>query len=116
MQQLQFSPRYKGGTPPKKKVISYHQKATEAAGYLFELFTDALDYTPVEVKDENGNISIDVKTNLGTKFSIDISFSKSEIRLHPKFSSGIIQTECKKIRHFIEDLECYLNVAHSWNS
>ncbi|MDQ8006481.1 MAG: hypothetical protein REI64_16890 [Pedobacter sp.] len=115
MQQLQLSPQFKGGVPPKKKSKSYQQKATEAIGYLFELFTDAVDYTPLEVKDEQGIISLEVKTSIGTTFLIDISFNRSELRLQPKFPSGIIQTECKKIRHFIEDLECYLNVAHTWN-
>lgn len=116
MQQLQLSPQFKGGTPPKKKSKSYQQKATEAAGYLIELFTDAVDYFPIEAKDENGVICLEVKTSVGTKFSIEISFDRSELRLQPKFPSGIIQTECKKIRHFIEDLECYLNVAQSWNT
>ncbi len=114
MQQLQLSPRSKGGHPLKKATKSYQQKATEAAGYLFELFNDAIDYKPGELEEQDGIISLHVKTNLGTAFNVDITFSRCELSLHAKFPSGILQTECKKIRHFVEDLECYLNVAHAW--
>lgn len=114
MQQLQLSPRSKGGIPPKKATKSYQQKATEAASYLFELFNDAIDYTPGELEEQQGVFSLKVRTNLGTSFHVDITFTRSELRLQAKFPSGILQTEFKKIRHFIEDLECYLNVAHPW--
>ncbi len=114
MQQLQLSPQSKGGTPSKKKVKSYHHKATEAAGYLFELLSDAVDYIPGELQEEQGILALKVSTNLGTKFTIEITFVRAELSLTPKVPSGILQTEYKKIRHFIEDLECYLNVAHTW--
>lgn len=113
MQQLQLSAKSQSGLI-KKKEKSYAQKAMEASGYLFELLDDAIDYKPLETVQDQKTLCLKVLTNLGTEFTIAISFSRSEIRLKPQFPSGILQTECQKIRHFMEDLECYMNVAHQW--
>jgi len=114
MQQLQLSRLSGGGTSAKDKSKSYHQKATAAANYLIDLFSDAVDYVPGDVKEQNGLIELEVKLLNGTDFTIDIRFHRSEVRLKPNFPSGILQADFKKVRHFVEDLECYLNVAHQW--
>lgn len=103
-----------GSNLRKTNSKKYQQKAVEAAGYLRELFIDAVDYTPGQLQNLEGIFALEVKTNLGTNFTVGISFTKSELQLRANFSSGIIQTEYAKIRHFIEDLECYLNAAHQW--
>lgn len=103
-----------GSNPLKTTGKKYKQKATEAAGYLRELFIDAIDYTPGQLQDLDGIFALEVKTSLGTKFTVSILFTKSELQLRANFPSGIIQTEYAKTRHFIEDLECYLNAAHQW--
>ena len=101
-------------TLPKKNVKKYQQQAMEAAGYLHELLTDAIDYTPGQLNNSNEVVALEAKTSLGTKFSVNIYFNKSELQLRADFPSGIVQTEYAKIRHFLEDLECYLNTAHQW--
>lgn len=95
----------------EKMKNSNHQKALEAASYLIEILDDALDYTSGELNQSDGQVSLEV-SHLGTKFSIVIKF-KNGLQLHPNFSTGIVQTECAKIRHFVEDLECYIKVAYS---
>lgn len=95
-----------------KMKSSNHQKALQAATYLIEVLDDALDYTSGELKQSNGLFELEVN-HLGTKFSITINFKKG-LQLHPNFNAGIVQTECAKIRHFVEDLECYLKVAYSF--
>lgn len=114
MQQLQLSRLSGGGTSAKDKSKSYHQKATEAANYLVDLFTDAVDYVLGDVKEEAGIVVLEVKLLNATSFTINIGFQRSEVRLKPNFPSGILQADFKKARHFVEDLECYLNVAHQW--
>jgi hypothetical protein len=114
MQQLQLSRLSGGGTSAKSKSKSYQQKAAEAVTYLVDLFTDAVDYVPGEVSEENEIVTLEVKLLNGVSFTINIGFQRSEIRLRPNFPSGILQADFKKARHFVEDLECYLNVAHQW--
>ncbi|SOD12572.1 hypothetical protein [Pedobacter xixiisoli] len=89
-----------------------HQKAMEAAGYLIEILDDALGYTPGQLLQQEHQLILEV-SHLNTKFSIAIDFRK-ELQLNSTFKTGIVQTECKKIRDFVEDLECYLKVAHAW--
>ena len=89
-----------------------HQKALEAATYLIEILDDALDYTPGQLHQNEDQLVLEV-THLGTKFSISIIFRKG-LQLRPSFNAGIVQTECAKIRNFVEDLECYLKVAYNW--
>lgn len=92
----------------------YQQKAIEAAGYLHELFEDAIDYSSGSVINTDGILELEVRSNNGTKFTVAISFTKKELQLRANCAPGIIQTEYAKIRHFIEDLECYLNAAYQW--
>ncbi|RYF24839.1 MAG: hypothetical protein EOO42_04970 [Flavobacteriales bacterium] len=110
----QLNPHTEGSNLKKTNGKKYQQKAVEAAGYLRELFIDAVDYTPGQLQNSDGIYALEIVTVLGTKFTVAISFTKSELQLRANFPSGIIQTEYAKIRHFIEDLECYLNAAHQW--
>jgi len=94
-----------------KMKSSNDQKALQAAKYLIEALEDALDYIPGELKKNDGKMELEA-SHLGTKFSITINFKKV-LQLQPNFNAGIVQTECAKIRHFVEDLECYIQVAYS---
>ena len=97
------------GLSTKEKFCN-QKKALEAASYLIEILADAVDYTTGKLEESQDQLTLEV-WHISTKFSITINFG-TELSLQASFNSGILQTECAKIRNFVEDLECYLKVAH----